>query len=99
MKKDFSKTIQEISNIPDVSQLQQIQDIPQIQQIQYKKDGNPDKRFKKNPNLVPFSLRMDIHDKEKLEKLAYQNRRTVTELINEAIKEYLAKPENHIQDL
>lgn len=88
MKKDFSKTIQNISNISDIQDIQQIQDIPDIQDIPEKKT---DRRFKKNPDLVPFSLRMDKHDKEKLETLAWKQRTTVTGLINEMIKEYISK--------
>ena len=86
-KKDFRETM---NNILDMSDTQETQQLPETKGLQ---DAKTDRRFRKNPNLVTCSFRTDKDMKEELETLAWQQRTTISAIINNLIKEYLAKQE------
>lgn len=97
-KKDFSKTIKNLSNVSENPQLSEKQDIQNIQNISYiqniqnieKPQQKIDKRrLRKKIGFVMYSFRIEENDKTELEKIAYEQRKTVTAVINEAIKEYI----------
>lgn len=87
MKKDFQKTIQNLSmnDVQNVQQTAETQEIP---------GTKTDHRFRKNPNLVTCSFRTENDLKEQVYAIACQQNTTLSAIINDLLKEFVSKHKN-----